>query len=256
MPREYKSEITGDKANGYVITNTYNPTKPVTPENPSVEKEKISISVVKQWEDRGNETKRPNNIEIKLFSNKVEKSTITISPDASGNWKHTFNDLEKIGESGNPIEYTIKEIKVPNGYTSVVTGDQSKGFVITNKYTNNTQENSEKPNDNNPSSGTPSTSTNITPGTIGTVPPKEENQKPNDPKQKEENQEKTNSDNSKNQEESNDESAKDNVTVYDNISKNSKLPQTGDSNIEQYIAVTLLVLFGAIVFVDRKGSKN
>ena len=46
------------------------------------------------------------------------------------------------------------------------------------------------------------------------------------------------------------------MTVYDNISKNSKLPQTGDSNIEQNIAVTLLVLSGAIVFVDRKRSKN
>ncbi|MST61994.1 Cna B-type domain-containing protein [Peptostreptococcus anaerobius] len=256
VPKEYKSEITGDKANGYVITNTYNSTKPVTPENPSDEKEKISISVVKQWEDRGNETKRPNNIEIKLFSNNVEKSTIIISPDASGNWKHTFNDLEKNGESGNPIEYTIKEIKVPNGYTSVVTGDQSKGFVITNKYTNNTQGNSEKPNDDNPSSGTPSTSTNITPGTIGTVPPKKENQNPNDPKQKEENQEKSNSDNSKNQKESNDESAKEQVLTEDNISKNSKLPQTGDSNIEQNIAISLLVLSGALVFADRKRSKN
>ncbi|MGP1616752.1 Cna B-type domain-containing protein [Peptostreptococcus stomatis] len=53
--------------------------------------------------------------------------------NAGGNWKHIFKDLRKYEANGTtPIEYTVKEKDVPQGYESKVTGSVEDGFKITN----------------------------------------------------------------------------------------------------------------------------
>ena len=52
----------------------------------------------------------------------------------ANSWKHTWSGLDK-NAAGKAIEYTVKEVSVPDGYTSEVTGDAASGFTITNTHT-------------------------------------------------------------------------------------------------------------------------
>ena len=52
--------------------------------------------------------------------------------------KHTMRELlvtnlDQYNLDGTPIEYTVKEVNVPAGFESSVTGDATQGFTITNK---------------------------------------------------------------------------------------------------------------------------
>ena len=58
----------------------------------------------------------------------------------SNGWKHTFENLPKYDEkTGEEIKYAIDENEIL-GYTAKITGDQEKGFEITN-----TQDTPKKP---------------------------------------------------------------------------------------------------------------
>ncbi|MDY5742911.1 MAG: Cna B-type domain-containing protein, partial [Lachnospiraceae bacterium] len=110
----YKSEITGDVANGFMVKNT--------------NIEKISIPVTKQWIG-----KEADKIEIKLLADGKEKSIAILS--ANTGWKHEFKDLPKYDETdGHEIVYTIAETKV-DGYNTGITGTAKDGFTITNTIT-------------------------------------------------------------------------------------------------------------------------
>ena len=65
------------------------------------------------------------------------KETLTLS--SGNNWTGTFNNLDKYRDGGEEIVYTIEEVGV-NGYETVISGDASKGFVITNSHTPATTE--------------------------------------------------------------------------------------------------------------------
>lgn len=69
---------------------------------------------------------------MKLLADGQEtKETLTLS--SGNNWTGTFIGLDKY-QDGQEIAYTIEEVDV-NGYSTVVTGDASTGFTITNSYT-------------------------------------------------------------------------------------------------------------------------
>ena len=53
--------------------------------------------------------------------------------NAANEWKHAWGDLPKLAD-GKAIKYTVAEVGVPEGYTSVVTGNGSFGFTITNTH--------------------------------------------------------------------------------------------------------------------------
>ena len=106
--------------NGLNVTNTYTP-------------EQTSVTVIKAWDDKNDQDGiRPESITVKLLADGQEtKETLTLS---SGNsWAGTFSGLDKY-KDGKEITYTIEEVSV-NGYSTVVTGDASTGFVITNSHT-------------------------------------------------------------------------------------------------------------------------
>ena len=110
----YQSQVTGNAADGFVVTNTYKP-------------ETIKISGQKKWEDADNQDgKRPNAVRVKILKGQdiVDVQEVTV---ANG-WKYESNPLPKYA-AGQEIAYTVAEEAV-SGYTSRV-----DGYNITNSYT-------------------------------------------------------------------------------------------------------------------------
>ncbi len=110
----YQSQVTGNAADGFVVTNTYKP-------------ETIKISGQKKWEDADNQDgKRPNAVRVKILKGQdiVDVQEVT----SANGWKYESNPLPKYA-AGQEITYTVAEEAVP-GYTSKV-----DGYNITNSYT-------------------------------------------------------------------------------------------------------------------------
>ncbi|MDD5823245.1 MAG: Cna B-type domain-containing protein, partial [Firmicutes bacterium] len=121
VPAEYVKVVTGDATHGFTITNTHKIAE-------------TSVDVTKVWSDDNNrDNKRPSSVTVQLKANgtAVEGKTLTLND--GNNWAGSFTKLPKY-EAGVAITYTIAEISVPEGYKSVVTGDASKGFTVTNTY--------------------------------------------------------------------------------------------------------------------------
>ena len=113
--------INGNAAEGYVITNKHTP---VT----------TSVSVTKFWDD-GNDRdgKRPAEVLIRLYANRVQIDQDYIRPDEEGKWTLSFTNLPK-NENGKPISYTVEEMPIED-YSTIISGDASTGYTITNSYT-------------------------------------------------------------------------------------------------------------------------
>ena len=110
----YQSQVTGNAADGFVVTNTYKP-------------ETVKISGQKKWDDAENQDgKRPNAVRVKILKGQdiVDVQEVT----AANGWKYESNPLPKYA-AGQEITYTVAEEAVP-GYTSKV-----DGYNITNSYT-------------------------------------------------------------------------------------------------------------------------
>lgn len=106
--------------NGYDVTNTYSP-------------EQTNVKVTKAWNDNNNQDGiRPESVTVKLLADgKDTKKELVLSDGNS--WTGAFTGLDKY-QNGQKIVYTIEEVKV-NGYDTVITGDTTTGFTITNTHT-------------------------------------------------------------------------------------------------------------------------
>lgn len=106
--------------NGYDLTNTYQPVK-------------TSVTVTKVWNDSNNqEGLRPDSIQVQLYANgNAKENIITLTKDM--NRMYIWKDLDMKG-SGKEIEYTVKEVSNPRGYTSEITFDKSGNIIITNTH--------------------------------------------------------------------------------------------------------------------------
>ncbi|BDD39628.1 Cna B-type domain-containing protein [Streptococcus ruminantium] len=127
----------GTVENGNVtITNTYKPST-------------TSIKVNKVWKDKDNQDGlRPTSITVNLLADGEVVKTETITPNADGDWSHTFTDLPEY-KNGKKITYTVSEEKV-EGYETTV-----EGTTITNTHTPETTEvaGTKTWNDNNDQDG-------------------------------------------------------------------------------------------------------
>ncbi|MDO4634193.1 MAG: Cna B-type domain-containing protein, partial [Eubacteriales bacterium] len=111
---EYTTEITGDAAAGYTVTNSYVP-------------ETLDVNGTKTWNDANNQDgKRPESITVRLYANGTEKETVTVTEEDG--WSYSFRGLDKY-ENGTEIVYTITEDAVAD-YTTEI-----NGYDITNSYT-------------------------------------------------------------------------------------------------------------------------
>ena len=116
----YTSKVTGDAASGYTVTNTH-------------EVEKTSVSASKVWSDNDDQDGvRPSSVTVQLYTDDVASGD-PVMLNAANSWKHTWSDLAK-NAAGKAITYTVKEVSVPDGYTSAVSGDAASGFTVTNTH--------------------------------------------------------------------------------------------------------------------------
>ena len=112
----YTSDVTGDAASGFTITNSYSP-------------ETVVVKATKNWDDANNQDgKRPTKITINLLADGQKVDSKEVQEAADGTWTVEFTKLAKY-KDGKEIKYTVTEEKVAE-YESSITD-----FNITNKYT-------------------------------------------------------------------------------------------------------------------------
>ena len=121
---DYTVSYGGSIAEGFVITNTYEPTT-------------HPVEAVKVWNDNLDQDGiRPDSIEITLIGKVGEKTVYTSEPIVlSGDmnaekWTHTFADIPQY-YLGETINYSIEEKIDGEDYT----GENTKALEITNSYT-------------------------------------------------------------------------------------------------------------------------
>ena len=129
----YSYEITGTPEDGFTVTNTHTPAEPPI--------ETIDIPVTVEWDDENDADKiRPENTTVKLLANGEEAGEATLCGEECS---HTFKDLPKNDEQGNPITYTIVEVETnvitgedgEGTYSYEITGTPEDGFTVTNTHT-------------------------------------------------------------------------------------------------------------------------
>ena len=74
----------------------------------------ITIEVSKKWED---DIAGAQSITVGLYANGIKVKNATIRPDSEGTWFHRFDNMPANDSNGNPINYTVKEENIPDGYT-------------------------------------------------------------------------------------------------------------------------------------------
>ncbi len=117
----YEVQVIGNATHGYTITNKH---IPLTTE----------VEVTKVWDDANNQDgKRPSSIKVQLYANNVMEGTAVLLSEANG-WTYQWTGLAK-KNAGTDITYTVKEVEVPEGYTTDVTGNMADGYTITNTHT-------------------------------------------------------------------------------------------------------------------------
>jgi uncharacterized repeat protein (TIGR02543 family) len=126
----YTGETSSTEPGKFTITNIHEP-------------EKTNVKVTKVWDDNNNADRlRPNSVNVVLYADgkPVEIKSITTPEDAQTESKVTFTvPKNRTGAHDEAITYTVKEEKVPEGYTaSEPTGDQHKGYTITNTHVTET----------------------------------------------------------------------------------------------------------------------
>ncbi|MCG5102781.1 Cna B-type domain-containing protein [Oceanobacillus alkalisoli] len=119
----YTPDIKSDpnNENGFVITNSYTP-------------EETSVTVTKGWNDVNNQdNKRPESIDVQLTADgEAIGDTQTLSEE--NNWTYTWDELD-LNADGKPIDYSVEEVNVPEGYTSSINDNDHGNIIITNNYT-------------------------------------------------------------------------------------------------------------------------
>ncbi|HEL0567422.1 TPA: Cna B-type domain-containing protein, partial [Streptococcus equi subsp. zooepidemicus] len=110
----YKVSIKGNMKDGFTITNTEKPSKPITPLTPA----KTSLKVEKEW--KGIESKDAPEVTVYLVKNKV-KTDKFIKLNKDNNWQGEFKDLDVVDN--------IKDAQA-NKYTVVEDGEKDGKVVI------------------------------------------------------------------------------------------------------------------------------
>ena len=99
----------------YTITNKRTP-------------EKVKLTGQKTWNDSNNQDgKRPTEIKVRLLADGKDTGKMATASAATG-WKYSFEGLDRY-KDGKEIVYSVKEVKVPEGYTF-----EPNGMNLTNNH--------------------------------------------------------------------------------------------------------------------------
>ena len=118
---EYSTQV-----EGYNLTNSHTPGQ-------------TSLTVTKQWQDQGDQDGlRPSQIQVQLYADGVASgSPVTLT--AANNWVYTWSGLAEKA-NGKTIEYSVKEVDQPSGYTSTTNQVSPGNVLIVNQHTPATTE--------------------------------------------------------------------------------------------------------------------
>lgn len=95
--------------------------------------ETTTVTVKKVWKDANDQDGlRPKAIKVQLYAGD-EKVGKAVELSAENKWTHTFSDLDE-KKAGQVINYTVKEIDVPKGYTQAVEATNPGQVVVTNTH--------------------------------------------------------------------------------------------------------------------------
>ncbi|MBF7051707.1 Cna B-type domain-containing protein, partial [Streptococcus sp. HF-2466] len=99
----------------YTITNKYTP-------------KTIKVIGQKTWNDANNQDNiRPTEIKVRLLADGKDTGKMATASAATG-WKYSFEGLDRY-KDGKEIVYSVKEVKVPEGYTF-----EPNGMNLTNNH--------------------------------------------------------------------------------------------------------------------------
>ena len=104
----------------FTVTNTYSPVEPTD--------DTVTRTVLKIWNDKGYESKRPRSVQVTLLKNGAVYDTQTL--DDTNGWQYVWEKLPRYDESGIEISWTVREASV-SGYKSSVR-QKDCTFVLTN----------------------------------------------------------------------------------------------------------------------------
>ena len=112
---EYSTQV-----EGYNLTNRHTPGQ-------------TSLTVTKQWQDQGDQDGlRPSQIQVQLYADGVASgSPVTLT--AANNWVYTWSGLAEKA-NGKTIEYSVKEVDQPSGYTSTTSQVSPGNVLIVNQH--------------------------------------------------------------------------------------------------------------------------
>ncbi len=115
----YTPSISGDVANGFVITNKHKP-------------ETITVRGTKVWSDNNDQDgKRPDSITVKLMDGSDVVQTRRVN--AASGWRWEFTNVPK-NNGRQEIAYTVVEDPVEDYAAPVISGNMQDGFTITNTH--------------------------------------------------------------------------------------------------------------------------
>ena len=87
--------------------------------------ETFDITIKKEWNDKDNEGKRPEQITVNLLRNGLNDGAVNLTAD--GGWKTTINKPVN-DDAGKPITYTVTEDSIEN-YVSTITQQPKAGSL-------------------------------------------------------------------------------------------------------------------------------
>ncbi|MDX8045505.1 Cna B-type domain-containing protein [Gracilibacillus sp. S3-1-1] len=118
---DYSTEVEVNEENRVTITNAYTP-------------EQTSVTVSKGWNDNNNQDGiRPEQVEVQLYAGEDEiGDTVILSED--NDWMHTWSELDAYQNGGEEIDYTVKEVSVPDGYENSVNDMDHGNIILTNLH--------------------------------------------------------------------------------------------------------------------------
>ena len=78
------------------------------------------------------DSSRPASITVQLFANDKPQGDVVVLNEENS-WKHTFANL-KAKVNGEVVNYEVREINVPSGYTVTTTVGENGEVVLTNTH--------------------------------------------------------------------------------------------------------------------------
>ena len=95
--------------------------------------EEINKSVTKIWKDNDNQDGiRPDEVNVRLLANGKDFGEV-LTLNEENKWSASWSNLPKY-ESGEAINYTIKELGTIHGYEGKIENDKDGNFILTNTH--------------------------------------------------------------------------------------------------------------------------